>query len=41
MIPDKLKFIDTLVFGHLRQMPEFVGDLGKLEEWLKQKNSCN
>ena len=41
LVPDKLKFIDHLVFDHLRQLPEFMADLAKLEAWLKQKSSCN
>jgi len=40
LIPDKLKFIDSLVFDYLRQTPEFQADLVKLETWLQQKNSC-
>jgi ArsR family transcriptional regulator len=41
LVPAKLKFIDSLVFDHLRQIPEFKADLMKLEAWLKQKNSGN
>lgn len=41
LIPDNFKFIDSLIFNHLRQMPEFQADLAKLETWLQQKNPCD
>ena len=41
LVPEKLKVIDSLVFDHLRQLPEFKDDLKKLEAWLEQKTSCN
>jgi ArsR family transcriptional regulator len=41
LVSEKLKFIDSLVYEHLRQLPEFKDDLTKLEAWLKQKSSCN
>jgi ArsR family transcriptional regulator, arsenate/arsenite/antimonite-responsive transcriptional repressor len=33
----KMKFVQSLVFDHLRQLPQFIADLAKLQQWLKQK----
>ncbi len=33
----KFKFIQSLVFDELRQSPQPLADLAKLQEWLKQK----
>jgi ArsR family transcriptional regulator len=33
----RMKFIQSLIFDHLRQMPQSAADLAELREWLKQK----
>jgi ArsR family transcriptional regulator len=33
----KMKLIQSLVFDHLRQLPQSDADLTKLQDWLKQK----
>ena len=37
-----MRFLDSLVFDHLRQLEQFESDLKNLEDWLKRKNiTCN
>lgn len=33
----KMKFIHSLVFDQLRQLPQSAADLAKLQDWLKKK----
>jgi ArsR family transcriptional regulator len=38
----KMKFIQSLIFDHLRQLPQSAADLTGLQEWLKRKSlQCN